>query len=123
MKEIYRSRKGLLYILLLAVAFFFSSCCTCQNSPSVEWRGDETFQSQKGYVPDELFIKFKSEVQEKEIKEFLELHGFTVIKKIEGQEVYQVKIPGDQSVLEMVEALSKDPRIQYVEPNYVRSIY
>jgi len=67
--------------------------------------------------------KFKSEVQEKEIKEFLELHGFTVIKKIEGQEVYQVKIPGDQSVLEMVEALSKDSRIQYVEPNYVRSVH
>jgi len=112
-----------LYILLLAVAFFFSSCCTCQNSPSVEWRGDETFQSQKGYVPDELFIKFKSEVQEKEIKEFLDLYGFSIIKKIEGQGTYQVKIPGNTSVLEMVEVLSQDSRIQYVEPNYVRSIH
>jgi len=121
MKAICRSRKGIRLILLLAIVFSF--CCTCQHSPSVEVKTDRAVQSQKEYAPGELFIKFKSEVQEKEIKEFLDLYGFSIIKKIEGQGTYQVKIPGNSSVLEMVEVLSQDSRIQYVEPNYVRSIH
>jgi hypothetical protein len=116
-------RKWILYILLINVFFSFSGCCTCQNSAPVELKETNVTQSQQEYVPDELLIKFKKEVEDREIKEILDRHGFTVIKKIEGLTVYQVKISGNTSVLELIEILSKDSRIEYVEPNYLRKAY
>jgi hypothetical protein len=116
-------RQWTLYILLFHFAFSFIGCCTCQNSAPVEEKGDRTIQSQKGYVAGELFIKFKSEVSDEEIRGFLDRHGFTVIKKMEDLEVYHVKIPGNHSVLELIETLSKESPVQYVEPNYIRSTY
>jgi hypothetical protein len=122
MKEICYNRNGFISILLFAVALSFSSCCTCQNSPSVKWKG-KVVQPQKEYEPDELLIKFKSGVQDKEIKDFFDLYRFSMIQKIEDQEIFHVKIPENTSIWEMVEALSQDSRIQYIEPNYMRSIH
>jgi len=116
-------RKWILYILLINVFFSFSGCCTCQNSAPVELKETNVTQSQQEYVSDELLIKFKKEVEDREIKEILDRYGFTVIKKIEGLTVYQVKISGNTSVLELIEILSKDSRIEYVEPNYLRKAY
>jgi len=123
LKATYKNRIEIHFVLLLAFAFFLSGCCNCLKSPSIELKGNGINHSQDRYAPGELLIKFESEVQEQEIGEFLALYGFTVIKKIEGQEVYQVKIPGNQSVMDMAKTLSKDSRIRYAEPNYIRSVH
>ena len=39
---------------------------------------------------------------------------------IKGIRVYRLKIISNKSVEDMVEAYSKDPRIEYAEPNYIQ---
>jgi thermitase len=73
----------------------------------------------KKYAPGEILVKFKTGVSKAEIDSMNRFYGVSVIKHIDAINVYRLKIPGTNTVPEMVEWYSADPRCSYAEPNYI----
>jgi len=71
------------------------------------------------FMPDEIIVKFKPGTQKKSIQDFNQQQG--------AQETYEspfarfkvLKIPPTKTVAEMVEIYSKNPLVEYAEPNYI----
>ncbi|MDI6784546.1 MAG: S8 family serine peptidase, partial [bacterium] len=74
------------------------------------------------YVPNELVIKYKKNIDNTQInlKEAKESLKVTKISKHLGFRV--VKIPKGKTVKDLVAKFSKDPDVEYAEPNYYFSI-
>jgi hypothetical protein len=51
-----------------------------------------------------------------------EAYGLLLMKRLESIGVYRFKIPSGSTVWDMVDALNKNPRVEYAEPNYTMSI-
>jgi sRNA-binding protein len=72
------------------------------------------------YVAGEILIKFKPEVNIEDIPKIIkEEYKCEILDIIKGLEVYRLKIPAGKKVKEMVEILSRDPRVKYAEPNII----
>ncbi len=69
------------------------------------------------YVPDEFIVKFKPEVGKKKIDETNLKHG-TSIKRA-GSHFMRLNVPRGKTVAQMVEAYSRNPNVEYAEPNYI----
>ncbi len=71
------------------------------------------------FVKDELLIKFKSDVPAKGIQTCTNEHNLERIKEFSKIKVSLHKIRGGRNVVSVCNNLSKDPRIEYAEPNYI----
>lgn len=100
----------------------YSGCCLFHQSPFVNSQVTRKFFIRDGTKEGLLLIKFKSDLPQEDIEQLLSQYGFLLVKKIEGLDVFQVKIPDGCNTGEIIEILSKDSRIQYIEPDYIRSI-
>jgi len=69
------------------------------------------------YVPDEFIVKFKPEVGKKKIGE-TNLKQGTSIKRA-GSHFMRLNVPRGKTVAQMVEAYSRNPNVEYAEPNYI----
>jgi len=69
------------------------------------------------YVPDEFIVKFKPEVGKKKIGEINHGHG-TSIKRA-GSHFMRLNVPEGKTVDEMVKAYSRNPNVEYAEPNHI----
>jgi serine protease len=69
------------------------------------------------YVPDEFIVKFKPEVGKKKIGE-INLGHETSIKRA-GSHFMQLNVPKGKTVDEMVGAYSRNPNVEYAEPNHI----
>ncbi|MEA1944913.1 MAG: S8 family peptidase, partial [Euryarchaeota archaeon] len=69
------------------------------------------------YVPDEIIVKFKPGVGKKKIDEINLRHG-TSIKRADAH-FMRLNVPKGKTVTQMVEAYSRNPNIEYAEPNYI----
>jgi len=74
------------------------------------------------YIAGEVLVKFHDWVQEEEIASFIEEYGLRMLGKIEELGVFRFRLPEQLDVWEAVELLGKDPRVKYVEPNYMLRI-
>lgn len=75
--------------------------------------------SDKKYVPDEIIVKFKSEVKDDVISKINSRHGASVKYTSPYGKFKTIKIPKGKTVSEMVEAYKKDSNVEYAEPNYI----
>ena len=75
----------------------------------------------KEYIENEILVKFKSGIPKKAIKA---MNGFAmaVVKEI-GKKIpfHRLRIPKNRTVEEMVEIYSKNPIVEWAEPNYIAS--
>jgi serine protease len=69
------------------------------------------------YVLDEFIVKFKPEVGKKKIDE-TNLKQGTSIKRA-GSHFMRLNVPEGKTVDAMVEAYSRNPNVEYAEPNYI----
>ena len=69
-------------------------------------------------VPDEILIKFKAGVGEIAKDNIIKAHGLEIKETIPAIEVALAKVP-EQAKDRLIEALNKNPNIEYVEPNYI----
>jgi serine protease len=69
------------------------------------------------YVPDEFIVKFKPEVGKKKIDKINLGHG-TSIKRA-GSHFMRLNVPKGKTVAQMVKAYSRNPNVEYAEPNYI----
>ena len=79
-------------------------------------------QKRQQFVPGEVLVKFKAGLTREEIDGIRKAYGLSLMKRIESIGVYRFKIPPGSTVEDMVDALKKDPHVEYAEPNYTVSI-
>lgn len=79
-------------------------------------------QKQQQFIPGEVLVKFKAGLTGEEIEAIREGYGLSLMKRIERIGVYRFKIPLDSTVDGIVEALNKNPYVEYAEPNYTVGI-
>lgn len=74
------------------------------------------------YVPGEILVKFNTALSEQRIEATIDAYNSKKIKRIPRIDVFELEIPKETTVEEMIYVLSQNPDIEYVEPNYVASI-
>jgi len=112
--------KVITVVCALAFSFCLLSAQVIANFPLKE--GDFTTATGKKttqYVAEEILVKFKDVVTNKQIGSINSTYGTSVIYTSPFAAFKRIKIPFDKTVPEMVELYGKDPLVEYAEPNYV----
>jgi hypothetical protein len=63
-------------------------------------------------------VKFRDRVCKQEIDVINNGLGITVIKFFHHIGVYHLRLPADLEVEEAIEIYTRDPKVEYAEPNY-----
>ncbi len=79
-------------------------------------------KSKQQYASNEVLVKFSSSLSENDVENLIEVYQSQKIKKIEKLNVYQIQIPENYSVEEMVTVFDRNPDVLYAEPNYIARI-
>ena len=74
------------------------------------------------FIPNEIIVKFKNGVRENDIRSINSANGLSIISKSLFSGFHRLKIPNSKTVFEMAEKLSKNPLVEYAEPNYIAKI-
>ncbi len=74
------------------------------------------------YASGEVLVKFRPTLSDNEAEALIGVYQSRKIKKILGLNVYQIQIPENITVAEMVETLHRNPDVEFVEPNYIARI-
>ena len=70
-----------------------------------------------GHVPGQILVKFKKGTSQQEIDTQINSHRARILKRIDKLDVLALKVP--EAVQETIlSALSKNPNVEYVEPDY-----
>ncbi len=85
-------------------------------------KGNPHFFSEKRYAPDQVLVKFKPTLSEEMRESTVAAYQSRKIKRIPRLDIYQIQIPEDLSVEEMLSLLERNPDVEYAEPNYFRYI-
>lgn len=100
--------------LLIALLFSFASAAEdFKVGQSCVTSSNDT------YVPGEIVVKFKENVNRQQVSAALADLGTTVISSNEQIGFRQLAIPAGKTVEEMVAAFSARPDVVYAEPNYI----
>lgn len=78
----------------------------------------KTFKGPK-WSPGEILVKFKRGVSESSIQNANQKHGTAVLSKSRRGEFLRLRVPPTKTVEEMVEIYSKNPNVEYAEPNFL----
>jgi hypothetical protein len=78
--------------------------------------------SERRFAPDQVLVKFKSTLSEEMRETTVAAYQSRKIKRIPRVDIYQLQIPEDLSVEEMLSLLERNPDVEYAEPNYFRHI-
>ncbi len=117
-----RKRITLLFMSFIILSIMPASCTSAgtNSSQKTAEENKKIIKKDNKYKNGELLVKFKEGVTEEEIKTINKGKGTDILEFIKGIKVYRLKITSNKSVENMVEAYSKDPRIEYAEPNYIQ---
>ena len=74
------------------------------------------------YVPDQIIVKFKEGLLRASMEQLNQTMGTEVAYASPYAGFKVLKIPKGKTVAEMVEAYSKQPNVEYAEPNYIDHI-
>ncbi len=74
------------------------------------------------YAPGQVLVKFKPYFSDQVSKASIAAYGSKEIKRISRLNIYQIEIPEDLSVEEMLFLLRQNPDVEYTQPNYIKRI-
>lgn len=111
-----------IFVFFIILSIMPASCTitSANSSQKAAEENKKIIKKDDKYKKGELLVKFKEGVSEEEIRAINKEKGTEVLEFIKGIKVYRLKIISNKSVEDMVEAYSKDPRIEYAEPNYIQ---
>lgn len=72
----------------------------------------------KHYVQDQVLVKFKPTLSDPKVEATIAAYQSKKLKRIPRLNIYQLQIPEGTNVEEMLYVLSRNPDVEYVEPNY-----
>lgn len=70
------------------------------------------------YVQDQVLVKFKPTLSDPMVEVTLAAYRSKKLKRIPRLNIYQLQIPEGTTVEEMLYVLSRNPDVEYAEPNY-----
>jgi subtilisin family serine protease len=116
----------LIYILFITVNFSFDQKDSKKSPRKLEAGHkiqsiikDRFHRSPRSqYAADQVLIKFKSRTTHSQISSALSFYRVKPLRQIPGIDVFQVQIPSDLTVKEMLSVLKNNPDVLYAEPNY-----
>ena len=126
MEAIMKGKKLILAVIL--VPFFLFSCQSSRDSSFNQQnfilisQGNTYSSRGMQYVSDQVLVKFKSSVTEEMKEAAIASYQSTTLKRISSINVYQLQLPEDVSVEEMLYLLEQNPDVEYAEPNYFRRL-
>jgi subtilisin family serine protease len=71
------------------------------------------------YHPEQVLVRFKDSFSEQMREAAISAYRAKTLKRIPGLDIYSLQIPEGTSVEEMVYVLSRNPDVEFAEPNYV----
>ncbi len=71
------------------------------------------------YAPDQVLVKFNPMLSDTHIKTTINAYQAKTIKKMRRSNIYQLQIPKDLTVEEMLWALERNPDVEYACPNTI----
>jgi len=71
------------------------------------------------YVPGEVLVKFKGNVNRAEVDELAAKHNCRVEEFSATIQLYRLKILDKRDVRDVAELFAQDPRVEYAEPNFI----
>ncbi len=74
------------------------------------------------YRPDEVLVKFKPTISDQTIKATIAAYQCKRLKRIPRINVYKIQIQTSTTLEETLFALSRNPDVEYAEPNYIAYI-
>ena len=74
------------------------------------------------YAPGQVLVKFKPSLGEPLLEATSRAYGLEKLDKIPVLEIYKYRVPESLTVEEMVQALRRNPDVEYAEPNYTARI-
>jgi thermitase len=76
------------------------------------------------FVPEELIVKFKAGVSDREINAINVNYGTSVRSKNRIAHFMRLQIHGsDRAVQKLVKKYRENKKVEYAEPNYIRTIH
>lgn len=122
-----------LFLFSIAVVFIFSLNFDWRRIPNPEKnrarhqeskpqsinRGHLFRQNSQRYAPDEVLVKFKPSLSINSINVIINAYQAKTIKKLGRSNVYQLRIPENLTVEEMLLALERNPDVEYACPNHI----
>ncbi len=126
MEAIMKGKKFIFAVIL--VPFFLFSCQSSRDSSFNQKnfilisQGNTYSSRGMQYVSDQVLVKFKSSVTEEMREAAIASYQSTTLKIISSINVYQLQVPEDVSVEEMLYLLEQNPDVEYAEPNYFRRL-
>ena len=126
MEAIMKGKKLIFAVIL--VPFFLFSCQSSRDSSFnqknfILVNAANTYSSRgMQYVSDQVLVKFKSSVTEEMREAAIASYQSTTLKRISSINVYQLQVPEDVSVEEMIYLFEQNPDVEYAEPNYFRRL-
>lgn len=114
-----------LVVVCLLAAFITTPLSAQQlNPPGSPTQGNTPQGTTKGkHVQDEILVKFKSGVTDRQITGLKQKHGLQKIKILKKINVHKLKVPKAMSVEDALIVLNKNPLVEYAEPNYFITLF
>jgi len=107
--------------LIIALVSFLILCFAAVTFGQIElfekW-GVNTIEGPK-WMPDEIIVKFKRGVSQDVIRQINQRHGTSVLSISKRGQFKRLRIPKNRTVEEMVAIYSRNPNVEYAEPNYI----
>ena len=72
-----------------------------------------------GRAPDEIIVKFKPGVASQNIAAINQAHGTEVLATSRFAGFKRLRVPAGKTIDEMVEVYSRNPNVEYAEPNFI----
>jgi serine protease len=110
----------LILILILSCFLVLGSIGAGQSESFYEKNKVRTIEANK-YVPEVIIVKFKRGVSEDVINKINQSHGTSILSLSKRGGFLLLKIPPTKTVEEMVAIYSKNPNVEYTEPNFIAS--
>lgn len=104
--------------VMFSLVLIFSVTGVSFGSDFFEKNELKTIQGPK-WSPGEILVKFKRGVSESSILKANQKHDAAVISKSSRGEFLRLRVPPTKTVEEMVEIYSKNPNVEYAEPNFL----
>lgn len=107
-------------LTIVLVGFFvlgFAGLSFGQIELFEKW-GVNTIEGPK-WMPDEIIVKFKRGVSQDVIRQINQRHGTSVLSISKRGQFKRLRIPKNRTVEEMVAVYSRNPNVEYAEPNFI----
>lgn len=111
-------KRSLLLVLVGLLVLGFTGLSFGQEL--FEKSGVRTIEGPK-WQPGEIIVKFKRGVSEDVIREINQRHGSSVLSISKRGQFRRLRIPRNRTAEEMVAIYSRNPNVEYAEPNFIAS--